>query len=536
MKTVTVIIPTYNRWPTVCTAIDSVLAQTYPHTRCLVVDDASSDDTAVQLLEKYGDRIDIIRNQDNRGQSFRRNQGVSASESDYICFLDSDDTLDENSVASRISLIDSDPENIKVCFGIIRKPGRPHSPLTHQKSRGDTLSLEEYLMDMGWCHNNSYLIERDAFLNDGQFNPKLRNREDIELIIRLMCKFGFYYCGEEIGEVRDVCTNRARDNYANILDPANSFAHFIQENPLIRNTLKPGTIHYLISSEVEEQLRAFYRMDRYWEYRNLFRQASRQDQILHTGKFAKRYWLSYIKGLFVRNPLIAEARYDIYHSGEYGQHRTGQEKIIYEKSLEAFCTGHKNLCDRFDELISEGYCYKSDATSTVASAVQPGHNWVIKRYNSKGLSTTLKMLARQPRAERSFIKSLILRNLGISTPRPLIFAVRYKHGLPYNNYIVTQQSPGDTVCNLFDQGKVSRKEWPIVVDKVRKLLNTLHNRSITHGDIKPTNVLLSDGEVEIIDLDSMRLHRMGRLFDHFYNKDLRALEKRISGYIDEAGA
>src|SRR5690606_10131644 len=87
MMSVTVVIPTFNRWPQVCTAIDSVLQQSYPATRCMVVDDGSSDDTVQRLEEKYGAAIDLVKNPVNRGQSFCKNLGASSATSDFVCFL-----------------------------------------------------------------------------------------------------------------------------------------------------------------------------------------------------------------------------------------------------------------------------------------------------------------------------------------------------------------------------------------------------------------------------------------------------------------
>ncbi len=98
MKSVAVIIPTYNRWPTICSAIDSILKQTYQKTYCIVVDDASTDDTATLLKKTYEDKIEIIHETYNKGQSACRNIGVERSKNDCVCFLDSDDILEPHAI------------------------------------------------------------------------------------------------------------------------------------------------------------------------------------------------------------------------------------------------------------------------------------------------------------------------------------------------------------------------------------------------------------------------------------------------------
>lgn len=87
---VSVIIPTYNRVATVTRAIDSVLAQTYPHFEIIVVDDGSTDNTREVLNERYGDRICYVY-QTNKGQAAARNAGIAAARYDLVAFLDSDD-------------------------------------------------------------------------------------------------------------------------------------------------------------------------------------------------------------------------------------------------------------------------------------------------------------------------------------------------------------------------------------------------------------------------------------------------------------
>jgi tRNA A-37 threonylcarbamoyl transferase component Bud32 len=112
-----------------------------------------------------------------------------------------------------------------------------------------------------------------------------------------------------------------------------------------------------------------------------------------------------------------------------------------------------------------------------------------------------------------------------------MYMVSYKYGLPYCSYIVNEKSSGDTICNLVDTKRIPADEWPAVVAKTGNILTKLHLRGITHGDIKPTNILLSNGDIELIDLDSMRIHWSGKMFKHFRDKDLNALSSRVAGYL-----
>ena len=88
---VSVIIPTYNRAPTVGSAIDSVLSQTFSDLEVIVVDDGSSDNTGKILQETYGDRIRYFA-QANQGAQCGEEQGTGRSaRGEWIALSDSDD-------------------------------------------------------------------------------------------------------------------------------------------------------------------------------------------------------------------------------------------------------------------------------------------------------------------------------------------------------------------------------------------------------------------------------------------------------------
>ena len=80
--TVSVIIPTFNRWPLVGAAIESVLVQSYGDFELIVVDDGSTDDTAGQLAQ-FGSRLLILK-QPNRGVSAARNFAVRHARGCYL--------------------------------------------------------------------------------------------------------------------------------------------------------------------------------------------------------------------------------------------------------------------------------------------------------------------------------------------------------------------------------------------------------------------------------------------------------------------
>ena len=101
--TAAVIITSYNYARFVRETIDSALAQTYPRTQVIVVDDGSTDGSQ-NVIRSYGQRIGAIL-KSNGGQASAFNAGFAASDADVIIFLDSDDVLLPNAVETAVNLI-----------------------------------------------------------------------------------------------------------------------------------------------------------------------------------------------------------------------------------------------------------------------------------------------------------------------------------------------------------------------------------------------------------------------------------------------
>lgn len=95
-----VVIPTYERAAFVVSAVQSVLAQTLAAHEIIVLDDASTDDTAA-VLQRYVDagQIVLARHNSNRERGAARNSGADLATGDYLVFLDSDDVMEPGCLA-----------------------------------------------------------------------------------------------------------------------------------------------------------------------------------------------------------------------------------------------------------------------------------------------------------------------------------------------------------------------------------------------------------------------------------------------------
>lgn len=94
---ISVIIPVYNTEKYLEKSIRSIMNQTYKNLEIICVNDGSTDKSLeiLKKLQQEDNRIIIIDKQ-NEGQGMSRNAGLKRATSEWISFIDSDDTLDVN--------------------------------------------------------------------------------------------------------------------------------------------------------------------------------------------------------------------------------------------------------------------------------------------------------------------------------------------------------------------------------------------------------------------------------------------------------
>jgi len=104
---VSIIIPTYNGENYIKETIDSCLNQSHKNIEVIVGDDCSSDKT-VEILQSYGDEINLTINKTNQGIAKNLNNMTLGLESDYFIFLGHDDILPVEHIEIMISEFDKD--------------------------------------------------------------------------------------------------------------------------------------------------------------------------------------------------------------------------------------------------------------------------------------------------------------------------------------------------------------------------------------------------------------------------------------------
>ncbi|NPA81910.1 MAG: glycosyltransferase, partial [Epsilonproteobacteria bacterium] len=98
---VTIVTPFYNTGEVFYETAKSIENQSFQQWEWLIINDASSDKRALEILDEFRSkdpRIKVIDHPKNKGLSASRNTGFKNAKSDYVVFIDSDDLLEPLSI------------------------------------------------------------------------------------------------------------------------------------------------------------------------------------------------------------------------------------------------------------------------------------------------------------------------------------------------------------------------------------------------------------------------------------------------------
>lgn len=114
MEKISVILPVFNEEMLIERCVDSILKQTYKNFELIIVNDGSTDGT-LEKIKKYNDNRIKIYSQKNQGAGQARNKGLEEATGDFICFVDSDDTINKNFLEIMSKLLKEKQAQIVAC-------------------------------------------------------------------------------------------------------------------------------------------------------------------------------------------------------------------------------------------------------------------------------------------------------------------------------------------------------------------------------------------------------------------------------------
>ena len=102
-----IIVPVYNTEKYIVRCIVSLLCQDFDDYEIIIVNDGTTDKAMEVLCENVHSNKIIVKNQQNGGLSYARNEGLKLASGEYVWFVDSDDWINDNCLKGICSELDN---------------------------------------------------------------------------------------------------------------------------------------------------------------------------------------------------------------------------------------------------------------------------------------------------------------------------------------------------------------------------------------------------------------------------------------------
>jgi glycosyltransferase involved in cell wall biosynthesis len=182
-KTLSVVIPAYNQALYLGEALSSVLRQTVADIEVIVVDDGSTDDTAITVAGFDDPRVRYLY-QANRGLAGARNTGIAHATAPLLAFLDADDRLLPESLALHLSVL-QEGGGIGMSVGGHTFIDAAGAPLGRSVLPPPSIAVTDLLMGSRFAPHS--LVVRRSWLDEvGGFDERLKACEDWDCWLRLL--------------------------------------------------------------------------------------------------------------------------------------------------------------------------------------------------------------------------------------------------------------------------------------------------------------------------------------------------------------
>jgi len=178
-----------------------------------------------------------------------------------------------------------------------------------------------------------------------------------------------------------------------------------------------------------------------------------------------------------------------------------------------------------DRLVAQGELLKHGGRTTVVRVEACDRSgkrtpWLLKRYNLRGPLHTLVHFCMRSRARTSWLNGHRLQSLGITTPLPRAYVEHRIGPLRTRSFLLTDFVHGTN----WEEALYHETDVPELTNDVLARLTELWARlaegRVSIGDARLANFLLTgDGRVWMIDLDSMRTHRVGLTYSLARRRD-----------------
>lgn len=259
---VTVVIPAFNAATTIERAVNSALAQNYRPIEIVVVNDASTDETAAVVTRMDRPEIRFYSLAQNLGECGAMNHAIERANGEFVAFLDADDEWREGKLEKQVDVLLRNPKMSFVSCGCvyIDRDGRVMKEFGTVLPDRSADEIWRGLLSATYIAKPCVVARRALLRSVGPFDPSLKVGGDQDMWIRLAL-------AGEVGLVPEVLVNVYETPDSLTKKYATRFSQYVL--PMIERHVRAQR-HRLSDSEVRR-----IRGERYsWLGRNLYTSGS----------------------------------------------------------------------------------------------------------------------------------------------------------------------------------------------------------------------------------------------------------------------
>ncbi|MCE2594212.1 glycosyltransferase [Motilimonas cestriensis] len=257
---VSVIMPVFNAEKTLLESVNSVLAQSLTDFELILIDDGSTDSSAViaQQLTAQDQRIKLL-SQANQGAPTARNHGISQAKGRYLSFLDADDRWRDDFLIQMSQALKRAQQDFAYCGwqNIGTQQGEPFVPPDYQAMPDKKLKL---IQSTRWPIH-AVMVNRKLVIENGMFDTRYQTCEDFALWLRLTLSRNIVRVPEVLAYYVHHQHGQQTDNRAQILlDHFQIQQDYFKQHPKLASELGRAQLIQLSEGHLYTQA-----MTAYWQ-------------------------------------------------------------------------------------------------------------------------------------------------------------------------------------------------------------------------------------------------------------------------------
>ncbi|OHB77539.1 MAG: hypothetical protein A2Z34_11320 [Planctomycetes bacterium RBG_16_59_8] len=210
---VSVVIPVFNCARFVAEAIESVFAQSFADFELIVIDDASTDESA-RICARYGERIRLLKNETNGGIGYTRHRGAREARGRHIAYLSADDVWYPEYLETMIEEATKHPGKILFSrYYFVKEDGDPWLGFvvppfrTHEEFKS---KVWDYAERFNCFVNFSTTFFPIEVFGKVSFDPDQRICEDLKFLLQSMEHFEYHLVEKPLLKYRLHETNQTK--------------------------------------------------------------------------------------------------------------------------------------------------------------------------------------------------------------------------------------------------------------------------------------------------------------------------------------